>query len=109
MAAPVSVSRDGLDDAPDFFAVAANKVLHIHTVGDTNVFVRDEDEEIWLRGQIPHHNSSQLIGNFAEYYGRPLSSPPMKLNEGGAGKSERWPGLMYHTDLYDKNSVAEKR
>jgi hypothetical protein len=64
MVAPVSVSRDGLD-APAFFAVAAAEVLH--TAGDANFFVPDEDEEIGLRGQIPHHNSSQLIGHFAEY------------------------------------------
>jgi hypothetical protein len=56
MAAPVSVSRHGLD-APELFAVAADEVLH--TAGDTTVFVPEEDEEIGLRGQIPHHKSSQ--------------------------------------------------
>jgi hypothetical protein len=59
MATPVSVSRGDLD-APEFFAVAANEVLH--TGCDTNVSVREEDEEIWLRGNIPHLYSSQLIG-----------------------------------------------
>jgi hypothetical protein len=65
MAAPVSVSRQGLY-APELFAVAADAALH--TAGDTSDFVPEEDEEIGLRGQIPHHKSSQLIGYFAEYY-----------------------------------------
>jgi hypothetical protein len=74
MTAPVSVSRDGLD-ALELFAVGTDELLH--TVVDTNVFVRDEDEEIWLRGQIPHNNSSQLIGYFATNWGRRSTSPPM--------------------------------
>jgi hypothetical protein len=71
MTAPVSVSRSGLD-APEFFTVGTNKELH--TVLDVNVCILDEDEEIWLRGQIPLHNSSQLIGYFAENYGQLLTS-----------------------------------
>jgi hypothetical protein len=105
MAVPVSVSRDGLD-APELFAVASNEVLH--TVRDTNHFILDKDEEIWLQGQIPHHNLSQLIGNFCGILWSTIDFTSDEIERGAAGTSERCPDLMHHTDLYDNNLFAEK-
>jgi hypothetical protein len=59
--------------------VAKSDIRKLTTEGllDVNVCVLDEDEEIWLRGKIHHHNSSQFIGYFTTNWGQRSTLPLM--------------------------------